>query len=158
LRPYQAGTAAAIVLIAAVAMFDSRAAFNPVRGTAPGDVGASWYPFWTAAVMAIAAAGIAYRAFVVPQQKEGVFASRSSVVAVLNLVIPMLLYAFSFQWLGFYLATGMYMGFFAAYLGRYRFHWIVASAVITPLAIFLIFEVAFRLLLPKSIFYPGIPF
>jgi len=73
-------------------------------------------------------------------------------------LIPMLLYAFSFQWLGFYLATGMYMGFFAAYLGRYRIQWIVASAVITPLAIFLIFEVAFRLLLPKSIFYPGIPF
>jgi hypothetical protein len=50
------------------------------------------------------------------------------------------------------------MGFFAAYLGRYRIQWIVASAAITPLAIFLIFEVAFRLLLPKSIFYPGIPF
>jgi hypothetical protein len=158
LRPYQVGTAAAIVFIAAVAMFDSRAAFSPVRGTAPGDVGASWYPFWTAAVMGFAAIGIAYRAFVTPQPKEGVFASRSSVFAVLNLVIPMLLYAFSFQWLGFYLATGVYMGFFAAYLGRYRIQWIVASAVITPLAIFLIFEVAFRLLLPKSIFYPGIPF
>jgi len=152
------GTAAAIVLIAAVAMFDSRAAFNPVRGTAPGDVGASWYPFWTAAVMSAAAIGVAYRALVMPQPKEGVFASRSSVIAVLNLVIPMLLYAFSFQWLGFYLATGVYMGFFAAYLGHYKIYWIVASAVITPLAIFLIFEVAFRLLLPKSIFYPGIPF
>ena len=48
--------------------------------------------------------------------------------------------------------------FFAAYLGRYRFYWIIASAVITPLTIFLLFEVGFRLLLPKSIFYPGIPF
>jgi hypothetical protein len=152
------GTAAAIALIAAVAMFDSRAAFSPVRGTAPGDVGASWYPFWTAAVMGVAAAAAAYRAFVVPQPKEGVFASSESVVAVLNLVIPMLLYAFSFQWLGFYLATGLYMGFFAAYLGRYRFYWIIASAVLTPLAIFVLFEVGFRLLLPKSIFYPGIPF
>ena len=130
------GTAAAIALIAAVAMFDSRAAWSPVRGTAPGDVGASWYPFWTAAVMGLAAVGVAYRA----------------------LVLPMFIYALSFQWLGFYLATGIYMGFFAAYLGRYRFYWIIASAVITPLAIFLLFEVGFRLLLPKSIFYPGIPF
>ena len=152
------GTAAAIFLIAAVAMFDSRAAWSPVRGTAPGDVGASWYPFWTAAVMGLAAAGVAYRALVLPQPKVGVFASRSSVVAVLNLVLPMFLYALSFQWLGFYLATGVYMGFFATYLGRYRFYWVIATAVITPLAIFLLFEVAFRLLLPKSIFYPGIPF
>ena len=152
------GTAAAIALIAAVAMFDSRAAWSPVRGTAPGDVGASWYPFWTAAVMGLAAVGVAYRALVLPQPKAGVFASRASVVAVLNLVLPMFVYALSFQWLGFYLATGVYMGFFAAYLGRYRFYWIIASAVITPLTIFLLFEVGFRLLLPKSIFYPGIPF
>ena len=139
-------------------MFDSRAAFSPVSGTAPGDVGASWYPFWTAAVMGAAAAVVGYRALVLPQPKEGVFTGRASVIAVLNLVIPMLAYAFSFRWLGFYLATAVYMGFFAAYLGRYRFYWIVASAVVTPLAIFLIFEVGFRLLLPKSALYPGIPF
>jgi hypothetical protein len=145
-------------MIAALAMFDSRAAFNPDVGTAPGDVGASWYPFWTAAVMGIAAALVTYRSFVVPQAKEGVFAERASAVAVLNLVIPMFAYALSFEWLGFYLATGLYMGFFAAYLGHYRFYWIIASAVITPLAIFLIFEVGFRLLLPKSVLYPGIPF
>ena len=48
-------TAAAIVLIAAVAMFDSRAAFSPSAGTAPGDVGSRWYPFWTATLMGIAA-------------------------------------------------------------------------------------------------------
>jgi len=128
------GTAAAIFLIAAVAMFDSRAAWSPVRGTAPGDVGASWYPFWTAAVMGLAAAGVAYRALVLPQPKVGVFASRSSVVAVLNLVLPMFLYALSFQCLGFYLATGVYMWFFASYLDRYRFYWVIATAVIAPLA------------------------
>ena len=136
MRPYQVGTAAAIVLIAAVAMFDSRRVLSP----APG------------------AAVAGYQALTRPQPKEGVFAGAGSVAAVAKLVIPMLLYAVSFAWLGFYLATGVYMGFFAAYIGRYKPWWSLASAVLTPLAIYLLFEVGFRLILPRSIFYPGIPF
>ncbi len=158
MRPYQVGTAAAIVLIAAVAMFDSRAAWSPVEGTAKGDVGASWYPFWAATVMGVASVLVAYRMLVTPQPAQGIFAGRSSIVAVLNLVIPMFLYAFSFRWLGFYLATAAYMGFFAAYLGRYRWFFSVLIALVAPLAIYLMFEVGFKLLLPKSLFYPGIPF
>jgi hypothetical protein len=70
----------------------------------------------------------------------------------------MFVYALSFTWLGFYLATALYMGFFAVYLGRYKWYQSLASAVITPLAIYVMFEIGFKLLLPKSIFYPGIPF
>ena len=70
-----------------------------------------------------------------------------------GLVIPMFAYAFSFRWLGFYLATIAYMAFFAAYLGRYKWWGVLLAATITPLAMYLLFEVAFRLILPKSIFY-----
>ena len=61
------GTAAAIVLIAAVAMFDRRDIFRFIAGNSPGDVGASWYPFWAAGIMGLAAVGIAIRAAVSPQ-------------------------------------------------------------------------------------------
>ena len=153
MRPYQVGTAAAIVLIAAVAMFDSRNVFTSLPGTSPGDVGPSWYPFWAAALMGAAAVGIAVRFATTPQPAEGVFAGRESVFAVLKLVIPMVAYAASFQWLGFYLATGAFMGFFAAYLGKYKPYVVLASAIITPLAIYVLFEIGFKLVLPKSIFY-----
>src|SRR5216684_6386924 len=75
-RPYQVATAAVIVLIAAVAMFDSRAAFSPSAGTAIGDVGARWYPFWAAAIMGLAALVVVYRTLTTPQSAEGVFAGR----------------------------------------------------------------------------------
>jgi putative tricarboxylic transport membrane protein len=152
-RPYQVGTAAAIVLIAAAAMFDSRGVFTPLLATSPGDVGPSWYPFWAAAMMGLAAVFVGYRAMVTPQPAAGAFETRESVTSVLKLVLPMFVYAFSFKWLGFYLATIVYMGFFAAYLGRYKWWGVLAAATITPLAIYLLFEVAFRLILPKSIFY-----
>jgi hypothetical protein len=152
-RPYQAGTAAAIVLIAAVAMYDSRGVFESLPGTSPGDVGPSWYPFWAAALMAGAAVFVGYRALVTPGSTAGAFETRESVTSVLKLVIPMFAYALSFQWLGFYLATIAYMGFFAAYLGRYKWWGVLLAATATPLAIYLLFEVGFRLILPKSIFY-----
>ena len=152
------GTAAAIVLIAAVAMFDRRDIFRFIAGNSPGDVGASWYPFWAAAIMGLAAVGIAIRTATTPQPTEGAFAGgRESVLAVVRLVVPMVLYAASFAVLGFYIATGLYMGFFAFYLGRYKIQWIAASAVITPLLIYLMFEVGFKLLLPKSILFQLIP-
>jgi len=152
-RPYQVGTAAAIVLIAAVAMFDSRKVFGEQIGSSPGDVGPSWYPFWAAALMGVAALFVGYRALVTPQTTEGAFTTRESVTSVLKLVIPMFAYAFSFRWLGFYLATIVYMAFFAAYLGHYKWWGVLLAATITPLAMYLLFEVAFRLILPKSIFY-----
>jgi len=151
------GTAAAIVLIAAVAMFDRRDIFRFIAGNSPGDVGASWYPFWAAGIMGLAAVGIAIRAALSPQPTQAAFAGRESVLSVLRLVIPMVLYAASFAVLGFYIATGLYMGFFAFYLGRYKIQWVVASAVITPFLIYLMFEVGFKLLLPKSLLFQLIP-
>jgi putative tricarboxylic transport membrane protein len=152
-KPYQVGTAAAIVLIAAVAMFDSRKVFGEQLGSSPGDVGPSWYPFWAAALMGTAALFVGYRAFVSMLPAEGVFTGRDSVFSVVKLVLPMFAYAASLQWLGFYLATAAYMGFFSAFIGKYKWYAVLAAAIICPLAIYLLFEVAFRLLLPKSIFY-----
>jgi putative tricarboxylic transport membrane protein len=167
-RPYQLATAAVIVLIAAVAMFDSRAAFNPSAGTAPGDVGARWYPFWAAAIMGGAGLIVGYRALSTPQAVAGAFEGRQSLFAVLKLAVPMLLFAtliggvgwkttdFTYTVippLGFYLSTALYMGFFAWWLGRYKIWWVAAIALAFPLVIFLAFEIGFRVTLPKSFLY-----
>jgi putative tricarboxylic transport membrane protein len=167
-RPYQVATAAVIVLIAAVAMFDSRAAFSPSAGTAPGDVGARWYPFWAAGIMGLASVVVAYRALTTPQGVEGAFEGSKSLFAVLKLAVPMLLYAilisgikfrttdFTYTVLpsfGFYISTGVYMGFFAWWLGRYKIWSVAAITVIFPLVIYAVFELGFRVSLPKSFLY-----
>jgi hypothetical protein len=139
-------------------MFDSREVFTGSAGTQPGDVGPRWYPFWSAFIVAAASAVVAYQSLTMPQPKEGVFSGTGSVAAVLRLIIPMIVYTISFAWLGFYLSTGLFMAFFAQFIGKYKPYWSLASGIITPLAIYLLFEVGFRLLLPKSVFYPGIPF
>jgi len=167
-RPYQVATAAAIVLIAAVAMFDSRAAFNPSASTAPGDVGSRWYPFWAASIMGVASLIVAYRALTTPQAIEGVFEGSRSLFAVLKIAVPMLVYAlliggigfrttdFTYRILppfGFYLATALYMGLFAWWIGRYKIWWVAAITVAFPIVIFAVFEIGFRVSLPKSFLY-----
>lgn len=168
MRPYQVATAAAIVLIAAVAMFDSRAAFSPSAGTATGDVGSRWYPFWAATIMGVAALIVAYRSFATPQAAEGVFEGARSVFAVLKIAVPMLLYVLiigGIAWrttdftyvvvppFGFYLATALYMGLFAWWLGRFKIWWVALISVAFPLVIFGAFEIGFRVTLPKSFLY-----
>lgn len=149
-----------MILIAAVAMFDSRASALPsTTGAFPGGLGPGFYPFWSAALIAFSALFIIYTTMTTPQSKEGIFAKRESMTAPLKIVIPMVVAMSLIQWLGFYVVTSAYMGFFARYIGRYRWIWVVAIAVIFPLAIYLSFERGFRVSLPKSLLVEyGIPF
>ncbi len=168
MRPYQVATAAAIVVIAAVAMFDSRAAFSPSAGTQIGDVGSRWYPFWAATIMGIAAVIVAYRALTTAQGVDGAFEGWRSLFAVLKLAVPMVTYAvliggigfrttdFTYRIVpqfGFYLATALYMGLFAWWLGRYKIWWVAAISVAFPIVIFAVFEIGFRVSLSKSFHY-----
>jgi putative tricarboxylic transport membrane protein len=154
LRPYQIATAAAFMLVAAVAMFDSRAGAMVDRtGTEPGGIGAGFYPFWAAFVVFTCAAVVGYRAWRTPTPGTSAFEGRDSVIAVLKLVVPMVVATLAINWLGFYIVSGLYMGLFARWLGGYRWIWVALLAIGMPLAIYMAFEVGFRVLLPKSFLY-----
>lgn len=142
------------MFLAAVAMIDSRAgALVDRSGTQPGGIGAGFYPFWSAALVFVCAAFIAYRAWVTPRPGTAAFEDRAALFAALKLIIPMLLATAAIAWLGFYVVTALYMGLFARWIGHYRWIWVVAIAVLTPAAIYGTFELGFRVSLPKSFLY-----
>jgi hypothetical protein len=147
------------MVIAAVAMFDSRRTALPdPTGTAPGGLGSGFYPFWAAAVIFVAGIGVAYRAARQPQPAEGVFKDRRSVTSVLTLIVPIVVATSLLSWIGFYVMTGAYMGFFALTIGRYKWYWALAIAVLLPAAIYAAFELGFRVPLPKSALYAYLGF
>lgn len=149
----QAVTAGLFVLLAAVAMFDSRRGALLGASKDPGGIGSGFYPFWAAALLGAAGVALLVRTLRSPGTTEQVFDSRDAAYAVLQLVVPMLVAAYAIAWLGIYLTTGLYMGFFARYIGRYRWVWVAAVAIGFPLALYLAFERGFRLLLPRSVLY-----
>lgn len=149
-----------MIMIAAVAMYDSRASALPdPTGTFPGGLGPGFYPFWSAAMIAGAALIVIFRSQAIAGDAQGVFAKRESWVAPLKIALPMVVAVALIEWLGFYIVTGAYMGFFARYIGGYRWYWVLAIAILIPLVIFLAFERGFRVSLPKSFLYEqGFPF
>jgi putative tricarboxylic transport membrane protein len=154
LRPYQVATAAAFMVLAAVAMFDSRAgALVDRTGTQPGGIGSGFYPFWSATLVFVCAAFIGYRSWVTPQPGTAAFENRAAFFAALKLIVPMIVATAAIPWLGFYLVTALYMGLFARWIGRYRWIWVAVIVVLMPAAIYATFELGFRVSLPKSFLY-----
>jgi tripartite tricarboxylate transporter TctB family protein len=154
LRRYEVATAAVIMLIAAVAMYDTRRGALPdLTGVAPGGLGAGFYPFWSAGFVFVFGALVIWRSLVVPQPAQGVFKDRHSVTSVLWIVLPIIAAVGLMGYLGVYAITALYMGFFAAVIGRYRWYWVILIAVVFPLGLYLLFELGFRVGLPKSELY-----
>ena len=147
-------TAAAFVVLAAVAMFDSRdSALIASTTKYPGGIGPGFYPFWAAAVMGGAALVILIRLRVPSLAASRLFENRAAVVAVGTLVGPLLIATAAMTWLGFYIVCALYTGFFARYIGRYRWVWSLAIGILFPVVTYVAFEMAFRVRLPKSTFY-----
>jgi hypothetical protein len=161
LRPYQAATAAIFVLIAAVAMFDTRSGALPTSAAGvPGGLRGGWYPFWSAAVVAFAGVFIAVRSFTTPQPAQGVFKDRGAVADLAKFILPMIAatYLMSDKLLGFYFASGAYVAYYAGIVARYRWYWAALAGVAIPLVIYAVFEIGFKAIFPKSFLYPGFPF
>lgn len=150
MRLYEIATAAAFIAIAAVAMVDSSRK-SGWTSTGP-DTG--FYPFWSAAAMAIAAGVVLVQAVRKPSAGVGIFESAEGVRAFLRLVVPMTLATLLIAPLGLYIASGAYMAFFARFVGRYRWIYTLALALGVPIVLYFGFERAFRFALPKSMLYP----
>jgi len=154
LRPYQVATAVAFMFVAAVAMIDSRAgALVDTTGTQPGGIGAGFYPFWSAFVVFVCAGVVGYKSWNGRVTGPPVFEGREGIFAVLKLVIPMVVAVVAIRWLGFYIVSGLYMGLFARWIGRYNWLWVLVLTVGMPAAIYAAFELGFRVSLPKSLLY-----
>lgn len=148
MRWYEAATAAAVILIAAVAMFDS---FGRSGWTATGP-DAGWYPFWSSAFVVGASAWILFRLSGVPRHGR-LFTSREGVFALVKLVAPMVALAALLPYAGLYVMSALYMAIFARFVGRYPWPWVVLIALAVPVALYFGFEQAFKSPLPKTVLY-----
>lgn len=141
-------TGGALVLLAVVALQDT----FKMSGWGASGPDAGWYPFWSAAVMG-AAALVALAPVFTRRVSGPVFSSREGIGALARVTLPMIAVAVAIPWLGFYVTSGVYMGGFARWQGRYNWLWVTVIALAVPLALYLCFEQGFRVPLPKSVFY-----
>jgi putative tricarboxylic transport membrane protein len=143
--------AVAIILIAlGVVLFNEALRLGPgwgAQGPQPG-----FFPFALTSVMVIGTIGVLIVAFKKPN-REPFFEANQEVIDLLKVGIPVAVAVFAIRWLGLYLTSSLYMGFFMFWYGRFRWYSALAGAILLPLVMWLVLRQGFNISMPMSMFY-----
>jgi hypothetical protein len=119
---------------------------------------AGFFPFWAALVVIVSVAVAIVQALRAGSARP-LYESPDEVRELLKVGLPIVAAVASLPYLGFYLMSAIYMGFFGLWYGRYRWYVVLPIAVLLPVVLFFVFERGFRIGLPKSFLYGDlIPF
>jgi len=142
------GVAALFFVLGAIVVYDSvRLGFGwqEVHGPRPG-----YFPFYIGLIICISAVVNAARALLVPADKNKAFVQVGQFRLVLSVLVPTAIYAAAVTWIGIYLASILFIGFFMRWLGKYPWWKVLAVSLATVVAFYVIFEIWFKVPLPKG--------
>jgi hypothetical protein len=138
--------AALFLLLGAIVIYDS------VRlGTRWVEEGpqAGYFPFYIAVFVCLASAvNLAVALF--RKGDDRVFVGVEQLKLVLSVLLPSILYVGLIAWLGIYVASAIFVGFFMRWLGKYPWWKVAAVSIGNSVVFFVIFEMWFKVPLPKG--------
>jgi putative tricarboxylic transport membrane protein len=146
-RAVEIGVAAVVFLFGAVVVFDS------IRiGARWGEDGpqAGYFPFYVGLLICVSSAVIFVRALRNAALADESFVSREALKMILTVLVPTVVYVSLIKYLGFYVASTVYIAYFMWQLGKYPWIKIVPVAAGVSVVFFLIFEIWFQVPLPKG--------
>jgi putative tricarboxylic transport membrane protein len=107
-----------------------------------------FFPFWLALIMLVCCAII--MAQQVRKATRHAFVDREKLRPVLTVLWPAVLAVALMQWLGLYVASALYLGFYMRWVGRHSWATVISLAFGIPLVTFLVFERYFYVPMPKG--------
>lgn len=141
-------TGLTIVALGLLVMWDC------VRIGAGWDMGpqAGYFPFYIGLILAFSGLVNTISAFLPANKASGAvsFVSRERFKSVLCVYIPTLLYVVLMQYIGLYVAAGLYIIGFMMLNGKYAFIKTLPYALGVPIFLFFMFEIWFLIALPKG--------
>jgi putative tricarboxylic transport membrane protein len=140
--------AALFFILGAIVIYDSRrlgAGWREIDGPQPG-----YFPFYIGLLMCIASLVNVVAALRVPAAQNSTFVEVGQLKLVLTVLIPTAIYAAAVTWIGIYVASALFIGFFMRWLGKYAWWKVVATSLITVVVFYVIFEKWFKVPLPKG--------
>lgn len=136
-----------LMVAASVVMYDS---WRVGMGWAVDGPQAGYFPFYVGLIMFVSSAvTFLYHAFTKKPELSN-FVDRSGLWLVLKVLIPTAIYVVLIGYLGLYVASALFITFFMCWLGKYSLFKAVPIAVVVPLILFWMFEIAFLIPLPKG--------
>src|SRR3989454_1926177 len=139
--------AAFIFLLGAIVIYDSAR-----LGARWGDDGpqAGYFPFYVGLFICASGTAIFVRALRNAALAAESFVSRDELKKILTVLVPTVVYVSVIAYLGFYVASTLYIAYFMWHLGKYAWIKIAPVSIGVSVAFFLIFEIWFSVPLPKG--------
>jgi hypothetical protein len=107
-----------------------------------------FFPFWLAVLLIVSCAAIGLQAW--RRASRVPFVTRERLKPVLSTLLPATGFVVLTQFIGLYVATAAFMGFYMRWIGRYPWVAVVTVSVLFPLVIFVVFEKWFLVPMPKG--------
>jgi putative tricarboxylic transport membrane protein len=139
--------AAGFVALGAIVIFDS------VRlgiGWQEDGPRAGYFPFYIGVIICVSALINLVAGLVASGDKGRAFVEVGQLKLVLSVLVPTAAYVGLIGWLGIYVASAVFVALFMRWLGKYPWWKVAAVSVGNSVAFFLIFEVWFKIPLPKG--------
>jgi hypothetical protein len=152
-RPAFSQKSAELVVGALFLVFGAIVVFDSVRlgstwgadGPKPG-----YFPFYVGLLVCIAALiNLVAALRMKPEHNKG-FVEVGQLRMVLTVLIPTAIYAALVGWIGIYVSSFVFIGFFMRWLGKYAWWKTVLVSLATMVAFYLVFEIWFQVPLPKG--------
>jgi len=146
-RGAEIAVAAFFFALGAIVVYDS---LRLGVGWADDGPRAGYFPFYVGLIICVAAAVNALRALLVPAAKNKTFVEVGQLKMVLAVLLPTAIYVFTVTWIGIYVSSVVFIGFFMRWLGKYVWWKVAVVSTATVVVFFLIFEKWFQVPLPKG--------
>jgi len=111
---------------------------------------AGYFPFYIGWIICVAAAVNVAAALCVPRAHDKPFVEVGQLKLVLSVLVPVAIYVALIGWIGIYVASVLFIAFFMRWLGKYPWWKTAAISIGNSVVFFLIFEVWFKIPLPKG--------
>lgn len=138
-------TASILVLFGGLVLFD---ALRLGIGWGSDGPQSGFFPFWLALMMVLSCAVI-----VTQEARKAVrhsFVTREQLAPVLKVLGPATAAILLMHWIGLYLSSALYIGFYMRWVGRHTWTAVVLLACAIPAITFLVFEKWFYVPMPKG--------
>ncbi len=151
MRTAELVTAGLFLAFGALVMWDSRR-----LGASWGDDGpqAGYFPFYIGLLIVVSSVMIIFRALNLGEKGRRAFVEWGQLRMVLLVVVPTVVYValIANPWLGLgiYVASALFIAFFMWYLGKYPWTRIAPISLGVVVFFFLMFEIWFKVPLPKG--------
>jgi len=138
-------TASILIALGGLVLFDS---LRLGIGWGTDGPKSGFFPFWLALIM-VPTGGV-----ILLQEARRVsrepFVTSERLVPVLKVLWPAAVFVVAMQFLGLYVASGLYIGFYMRWVGRHPWRAVVALSIGIPVLTFLVFEKWFLVPMPKG--------